>query len=105
MQDNYVDGGQLGSVSYSQVSFFPSLSFILSLAFSVFTMHFPISLALMSALLCVPSCSAAGLYTKDSAVLQVDGKSYDKLIKQSMKASVGLRYAISIALAYPFFSW
>lgn len=36
----------------------------------------------------VPAVSAAGLYPKGSAVLQVDAKDYDRLIAKSNQTSV-----------------
>lgn len=36
----------------------------------------------------VPAVSAAGLYPKSSAVLQVDAKDYDRLIAKSNQTSV-----------------
>ncbi|KAK7757049.1 hypothetical protein SLS62_001065 [Diatrype stigma] len=48
------------------------------------------AVALLSAL---PATSAAGLYTKNSPVLQVDAKSYDKLIAKSNYTSVVEFYA------------
>lgn len=38
--------------------------------------------------------SANGLYTKGSAVLQVDGKSYNKLIAKSNQVSVSSPFAL-----------
>lgn len=43
-----------------------------------------------SALLLGAGARADGLYSKKSAVLQVDGKSYDKLIAKSNQVSVSL---------------
>ena len=51
-------------------------------------MHYPLTLAAFAALIAVSSVNADGLYSKGSSVLQVDAKSYDKLIKNSNKASV-----------------
>ena len=44
--------------------------------------------ALCAASLVLGGVSADGLYTKSSAVLQVDGKSYDKLVAKSNLVSV-----------------
>ncbi|MCJ1479057.1 hypothetical protein MMC13_007741 [Lambiella insularis] len=52
-----------------------------------------ISLAALAALLTVSSVNADGIYSKGSAVLQVDGKSYEKLIKNSNRASIVEFYA------------
>ena len=45
----------------------------------------------LTSLLLVGPTKADGLYTKGSSVLQVDGKSYDKLIAKSNQASVSIR--------------
>jgi protein disulfide-isomerase A6 len=50
-------------------------------------MHYSTSFVAATALL-APLASAAGLYPKSSAVLNVDGKNFDKLIKNSDKAAV-----------------
>lgn len=46
---------------------------------------------LVPALLWSVGARADGLYSKKSAVLQVDGKSYDKLVAKSNQVSVGTR--------------
>ena len=43
------------------------------------------AVALLSAL---PAAAAAGMYTKNSPVLQVDAKNYDRLITKSNHTSV-----------------
>lgn len=47
-----------------------------------------VSLAALSVLALTASSSAQGLYTKNSAVLQVDGSSYNKLVAKSNQVSV-----------------
>ncbi|MCJ1394068.1 hypothetical protein MMC18_006946 [Xylographa bjoerkii] len=56
-------------------------------------MHYPVTLAALAALIAVSSVNADGIYSKGSSVLQVDAKSYDKLIKNSNKASIVEFYA------------
>ena len=51
------------------------------------------SIAAIAALLLAATSSAAGLYTKGSGVLNVDEKSWDKLIKNSDKSSIVEFYA------------
>lgn len=52
-------------------------------------MHHPTIVATLTAVLAaLPAAQAAGLYTKSSPVLQVDGRSYDKLIAKSNYTSV-----------------
>lgn len=52
-------------------------------------MHHPTLCALAISLLsALPGADAAGLYTKKSPVLQLDGKDYDRLIAQSNYTSV-----------------
>ena len=45
-------------------------------------------LAALAVLLLAPLTAGEGLYSKDSAVLQVNAKTFDKLIKKSDYASV-----------------
>ncbi|MCJ1380306.1 hypothetical protein MMC17_003409 [Xylographa soralifera] len=56
-------------------------------------MHYSVTFAAFSALIAVSSVNAEGIYSKGSSVLQVDAKSYDKLIKNSNKASIVEFYA------------
>ncbi|MCJ1289718.1 hypothetical protein MMC34_001251 [Xylographa carneopallida] len=56
-------------------------------------MHYPVTFVALAALIAVSSVSAEGIYSKASSVLQVDAKSYDKLIKNSNKASIVEFYA------------
>jgi protein disulfide-isomerase A6 len=56
-------------------------------------MHHPTIVATLAALAALPCASAAGLYTKGSPVLQVDGRSYDKLIANSNYTSIVEFYA------------
>ncbi|MCJ1404674.1 hypothetical protein MMC11_007900 [Xylographa trunciseda] len=56
-------------------------------------MHYPVTLAALAALIAVSSVNAEGIYSKGSSVLQVDAKNYDKLIKNSNKASIVEFYA------------
>ncbi|KAH7305831.1 hypothetical protein B0I35DRAFT_109122 [Stachybotrys elegans] len=57
-------------------------------------MHQPTLLATIAAVLAaLPAAQAAGLYTKSSPVLQVDGRSYDKLIAKSNHTSIVEFYA------------
>lgn len=51
-------------------------------------MHQQALLATLTASLAALPFAQAGLYPKSSAVLQVDGKSYDRLIAQSNYTSV-----------------
>ena len=51
-------------------------------------MYYSVKFAAFAALIAVSSVNAEGIYSKGSSVLQVDAKSYDKLIKNSNKASV-----------------
>lgn len=53
-------------------------------------MRSPIGIVALAALNAVSFVNADGIYSKGSAVLQIDGKSYDKLIKNSNRASVYL---------------
>lgn len=53
-------------------------------------MYYHSSFAALVILMVAPLIQADGLYSKGSAVLQVDGKSYDRLIKNSNLASVCL---------------
>lgn len=54
-------------------------------------MHQPALLAaITAALAALPSAQAGGLYPKSSPVLQVDGKSYQRLIADSNYTSVCL---------------
>ena len=54
-------------------------------------MHLSTSIKTLSAALFVIGLAHAdGLYSKSSAVLQIDGKSYDKLIAKSNLVSVRL---------------
>lgn len=46
------------------------------------------SIFVLLVILLVPFINADGLYAKDSTILQVDGKSFDKLVKNSGFASV-----------------
>ena len=55
-------------------------------------------LAALAALTLIATVSADGLYTKGSAVLQVDGKSYDKLIANSNQVSVGSQFNSQLVL-------
>ena len=54
------------------------------------TMLYHASFAALAVLIFAPLINADGLYSKGSSVLQVDGKNYDKLIKNSKLASVCL---------------
>ncbi|KEY64636.1 hypothetical protein S7711_02838 [Stachybotrys chartarum IBT 7711] len=57
-------------------------------------MHHPTIAATLTAVLAaLPAAQAAGLYTKTSPVLQVDGRSYDKLIAKSNYTSIVEFYA------------
>lgn len=56
-------------------------------------MHLKGILAALAALTLTNSVTADGLYSKGSAVLQVDGKSYNKLIAKSNQVSVSFRRA------------
>ncbi|MCJ1359890.1 MAG: hypothetical protein MMC33_009893 [Icmadophila ericetorum] len=56
-------------------------------------MHRYSSIFVLLVLLLAPFTNADGLYTKDSAVLQIDGKSFDKLVKNSGLASIVEFYA------------
>jgi hypothetical protein len=61
-------------------------------------MHHPtIASALTAVLALMPAAQAAGLYTKNSPVLQVDGKSYERLIAKSNYTSVRPK-ALSLSL-------
>lgn len=52
-------------------------------------MHQPSLLAaLTAALAALPAAQAAGMYTKSSPVLQVDAKSFSRLIEKSNQTSV-----------------
>ena len=53
-------------------------------------MHFSVLVAASAALLLAPLGSAAGLYGKGSSVLQINQGNFDKLIKNSDKASVSV---------------
>ncbi|RYP02191.1 hypothetical protein DL764_005908 [Monosporascus ibericus] len=57
------------------------------------TFHTTIAVAAVALLSALPTASAAGLYTKNSPVLQVDAKSYDRLIAKSNHTSVVEFYA------------
>jgi hypothetical protein len=52
-------------------------------------MHQQTLVATGIALLATLPAAQAGMYTKNSPVLQVDGKTYDRLIAQSNHTSVG----------------
>ena len=54
-------------------------------------MHSLHSLAVFAAFALVPLVGASGIYSKNSGVLDVNGKNFDKLIKNSDKASVSFR--------------
>ena len=56
-------------------------------------MHSLPSLAVAAAFVLAATSSAAGMYSKTSPVLQVDEKSFDKLIKNSDKSSIVEFYA------------
>ena len=61
------------------------------LSFTVFTISTMVLtnfLATFVGLILTASVSAQGLYSKGSAVLQVDGKSYQKLVAKSNQVSV-----------------
>ena len=60
-------------------------------------MRCSVTLAALAALALTPLGSTAGLYSKSSPVLQVDGKNFDKLIKNSDKASV-LSLQLSVSM-------
>lgn len=49
-----------------------------------------IFIAGLTSLILATSVSSQGLYSKGSAVLQVDGRSYQKLVAMSNQVSVGL---------------
>lgn len=51
----------------------------------------PVLITSLTSLLLVTNTNATGLYSKGSSVLQVDGKSYDKLITKSKLVSVGFK--------------
>jgi hypothetical protein len=51
-------------------------------------MHYAAYLTALAAFALPPLAAAEGLYSKSSAVLQLDEKSYDKLVKKSTQASV-----------------
>lgn len=53
-------------------------------------MFFKLLLAVSAATSLTATANAEGLYSKNSAVLQVNGKNYDKLIAKSIQVSVGL---------------
>ena len=57
-------------------------------------------LAALAALLLTSTASGEGMYSKKSAVIQVDAKSYNKLITKSNQVSVGLLFPIAIHEAY-----
>jgi protein disulfide-isomerase A6 len=50
--------------------------------------HAAVFTAAAAAILLALPCSAGGLYTKNSPVLQVDAKNYDRLIAKSNHTSV-----------------
>ncbi|MCJ1407928.1 hypothetical protein MMC19_001999 [Ptychographa xylographoides] len=56
-------------------------------------MHYSVTLAALAAFAAFPLTSADGLYSKGSAVLQLNAKNYDKLIKHSNQASIVEFYA------------
>ena len=70
---------------YPSISIFPFVP-----PFSLFytIMHYSVTLAALAAFAAFPLTSADGLYSKGSAVLQLNAKNYDKLIKHSNQASV-----------------
>ena len=53
-------------------------------------MRCSVTLTALAAIALAPLGSTAGLYSQSSSVLQVDGKNFDKLIKNSDKASVSI---------------
>ncbi|KAI1819889.1 thioredoxin-domain-containing protein [Xylaria intraflava] len=58
-----------------------------------FSLNPTVAIAAVAFLSVLPSAQAAGLYTKSSPVLQVDAKSYDRLIAKSNHTSVVEFYA------------
>lgn len=58
--------------------------------FTTTTMFSKSVLAAFTTLVLTAAVSADGLYSKGSAVLQVDGKSYNKLVAKSNQVSVSL---------------
>lgn len=57
-------------------------------------MHQQTLLATLSAVLAALPVAQAGFYTKNSPVLQVDAKSYDRLIAKSNHTSVSFAYKL-----------
>ena len=57
------------------------------------------TLAAFAALMLATHSSAAGMYSKSSPVMQVDGKNFDKMVKNSDKSSVWIKaYRIAVLL-------
>ncbi|KAI9170749.1 putative protein disulfide-isomerase [Paramyrothecium foliicola] len=70
------------------------LRFLLSFCSAANAMHHPTIVSTLTAVLAaLPAAQAAGLYTKNSPVLQVDSRSYDKLITKSNYTSIVEFYA------------
>ena len=74
--------------SLDQVLLDPIFIFYLFRILNLLRMVHKSYLAAFAVFVFVPFIHADGLYSKDSSVLQVDAKSYDKLIKKSNLASV-----------------